>query len=280
MSSNDSQLEHRTNSWMIAGLVLMVIGLLAFPIYRFSEPAARAAADETAQANLASAGDGLWSATCASCHGSYGQGVDAPALNSTQFLTIATDEQIFSIASSGVPGTEMSAYSQQFGGPLTEEQIASLVACVRSWEKTAPDRPDWRDMLNAPAGGHDEGGAGGGHDEAPSDHDEDGAEDHDEAASTDGPPACGPGYDAAAFADHDEDGTADHAEEGVVGDHVEDGDPDADGHDEAPADDHAEDGDPDADGHDEAPADDHAEDGDADADGHDEATEDHADTSG
>jgi mono/diheme cytochrome c family protein len=263
MSSNDTQLEHRTNSWMIAGLVLMVIGLLAFPIYRFSEPAARAAAEESAQANLASAGDGLWSATCASCHGSYGQGVDAPALNSTQFLTIATDEQIFSIASSGVPGTEMSAYSQQFGGPLTEEQIASLVACVRSWEKTAPDRPDWRDMLEAAAGGHDEGGdAADGHDEAPADHDEDGAEDHDEAASTDGPPACGPGYDAAAFADHDEDGTADHDEEAPVADHDEDGDPDGDGHDE------------------EAPVADHDEDGDADADGHDEATEDHADTSG
>ncbi len=236
MPSKDTQLEHRTNSWMIAGLVLMVIGLLAFPIYRFSEPAARAAADETAQSNLALAGEALWSATCASCHGSYGEGNDAPALNSTQFLTIVSDEQILSIASSGIPGTEMSAYSQQFGGPLTEEQIASLVACVRSWEKTAPDRPDWRDMLNVPAGAHnDSTDAPAGHDEAPADHDEDGAEDHDEAATTDGPPACGPGYDIAAFADHDADGTADHAEDAPPADHAEDGDPDADGHDETTA---------------------------------------------
>ncbi|GBE25372.1 hypothetical protein BMS3Bbin02_01657 [bacterium BMS3Bbin02] len=271
MASNDTQLEHRTNSWMVAGLVLMVVGLLAFPIYRFSEPAARAAAAETAQFNLAGAGEGLWTATCASCHGSFGQGVDAPALNSTQFLTIVSDEQIFSIIGSGIPGTEMVAYSQTFGGPLTDQQITALVACVRSWEKDAPDRPDWRDMLNAPAGAHDEGGgADPGHDEGPADHDEDGADDHAEAAS-DGPPACGPGYDAALFADHDEDGAADHDEAPAAGDHAEDGDADADGHDEGTVD-HADE---------QAPAaGDHAEDGDADADGHDEETADHADTSG
>ncbi len=248
MPTNDNGLESRTNRWMIAGLVLMLIGVLAFPIYRVYEPIQRAQAAEQTQMNLALAGESLWSSTCASCHGAFGQGVDAPALNSVQFLTIASDEQILSIASSGVPGTEMSAYGQQFGGPLTQEQLVSVVACIRSWEDTAPDRPDWRDMLTAGAGGHDEAPAGGdghdeappadGHDEAPpaDDHDADGAPDHDEVASSDGPPACGPNYDAAAFEDHDADGTADHDEAPAEdGDHAEDGDADADGHDEGTA---------------------------------------------
>jgi len=205
---------------MVGGLVLMVIGLLAFPIYRIYEPIQRANAAEETQTNLALAGESLWTSTCSACHGGYGQGVDAPALNSKQFLTIASNEQIFAIASSGIPGTEMSAYGQQFGGPLTQEQLVSIVACIRSWEDTAPDRPDWRDIPAEGEGGHDEappvdqdGDGADDHDEAPpaDDHDEDGTDDHDEVTA-DGPPACGPGYDIALFEDHDEDGADDHDE--------------------------------------------------------------------
>jgi len=237
MPTNDNGLESRTNGWMIAGLVLMLIGVLAFPVYRIYEPTARANAAEEIQSNLALAGESLWTSTCASCHGSFGQGVDAPALNSVQFLTIASNDQIRAIVSAGIPGTEMSAYAQAFGGPLTQEQIVSVVACIRSWEDTAPDRPDWRDMIGAEGAGHDEAGsdAAGGHDEAPADtdgdgvedhdetpadtdgdgaddHDEAPADDHDEVTTTDGPAACGPNYDPAAFEDHDDDGVDDHDE--------------------------------------------------------------------
>jgi len=240
MPTNDNGLESRTNGWMIAGLVLMLVGVLAFPVYRVIEPTQRAEAAEETQGKLALAGEALWTSTCASCHGSYGQGVDAPALNSKQFLTIASDEQILAIASAGIPGTEMAAYGQRFGGPFTQEQLVSVVACIRSWEPTAPDRPDWRDMLEPGGGaGHDEAPAeGDGHDEAPpaDDHDADGADDHDEVAE-DGPAACGPNYDPAAFEDHDEDGAADHDEAPAEGGgHDEDGDSDADGHDEGAAD--------------------------------------------
>ncbi len=235
MPRNENGLESRTNRWMAIGAVLMLIGLLAFPFYRIYEPVQRAEAAEETQANLARAGESLWTSTCASCHGSFGQGVDAPALNSIQFLSIATDEQILSIVSSGIPGTEMVPYAQRFDGPLNQEQIVSIVACIRSWEDTAPDRPDWRDMLEA-GGGHDEDGDGAdAHDEAPpaDDHDEDGADDHDEVSAGDGPAACGPDYDPAAFEDHDEDGVADHDEAPADGgDHDEDGDSDGDGHDE------------------------------------------------
>ena len=39
----------------------------------------------------------------------------------------------------------MSAYSQDFAGPLTSEQIKAITVYIRSWEQDAPDRPDWRD---------------------------------------------------------------------------------------------------------------------------------------
>jgi len=44
----------------------------------------------------------------------------------------------------------MPTWWNELGGPLTDEQIAAIVAYVRSWEKTAPSRPDWR----TPAGEH------------------------------------------------------------------------------------------------------------------------------
>jgi mono/diheme cytochrome c family protein len=189
MPNTNNDLERSTNRWMWAGLVLMLIGVVAFPLYRVYEPTARAEAAEANQANLAQAGASLWTSTCASCHGANGAGVDAPALNSLQFLTIASDEQIFSLVNTGVPGTDMAAYGQQFDGPLTRQQIAALTACIRSWEETAPDRPDWRDMVDAPA---EEEGDGHGHEEEP--------DDHGDETTTEGPAPCGPDYDPDAFA--------------------------------------------------------------------------------
>lgn len=202
MPTNVNDLENRTNRWMIAGLVLMLIGLLAFPVYRIYEPIARAEAADEMQNNLALAGESLWSSTCASCHGSFGQGVDAPALYSEQFLTIATDAQILSIASTGIPGSDMAAYGQQYGGPLTQEQLVAVVACIRSWEETAPDRPDWRD-IPAP----EEAGDGHDHGETPT------ADDHDELDQAEGPPACGSNFDPALFDELDEEPAEDDHDE-------------------------------------------------------------------
>ncbi len=38
----------------------------------------------------------------------------------------------------------MPAWWNEYGGPLTDQQVAEVVAYVRSWEQTAPSCPDWR----------------------------------------------------------------------------------------------------------------------------------------
>jgi hypothetical protein len=78
-----------------------------------------------------------------------GQGISAPALNSQQFLTSVTDAQMTNIIRGGIPGTAMPAWLTDYGGPLTDQEIAALVTYIRSWEPTAPSRPDWR----TPSGG-------------------------------------------------------------------------------------------------------------------------------
>ncbi len=142
--TRDPELEASTNRWMRAGVVLLAGLVVAFPLYRVWEPGNRESAREAQRASLAQQGAEIWTLNCAGCHGGNGAGVDAPALNSQQFLRVANDDQMRLFVSVGVPGTDMSAFSQDFGGPLTTEQIRAVVAFVRSWEPDAPDRPDWR----------------------------------------------------------------------------------------------------------------------------------------
>ena len=140
----DPDLEASTNQWMGWGLAIMVVMVLIFPLYRLYEPEARADARALQLQSLEMHGGSIYELNCASCHGVDGEGGSGPALNSQQFLTSATDGQIDGLIAVGVPGTPMGAYSLDFGGPLTSEQIEAITAFLRSWEESAPDRPDWR----------------------------------------------------------------------------------------------------------------------------------------
>lgn len=140
----DIELEESTNRVMMIGVALMLALILAFPLYRIVEPLNRDEAREQNLASLARLGEETWGFNCSSCHGLNGEGGVGPALNSQQFLEAATASQIERLVSVGVPGSQMSAYSQDFGGPLTSEQIKALAVYIRSWEADAPDNPDWR----------------------------------------------------------------------------------------------------------------------------------------
>jgi mono/diheme cytochrome c family protein len=60
-------------------------------------------------------------------------------LNNKTVLKNTLDSVFFSVIRSGVPGTQMPAWSVDFGGPLTDEDVRDLVAMLRSWEPTAPE---------------------------------------------------------------------------------------------------------------------------------------------
>jgi mono/diheme cytochrome c family protein len=121
---------------------------LVFPLYRWFEPTSRADARDSQLQNLAVEGETIWKFNCSSCHGISGEGGIAPALNSKQFLQSATNDQISLLVSVGIPGSLMSAFSLDHGGPLTSEQIKAAVTLLRSWEPTAPDNPEWRAMID------------------------------------------------------------------------------------------------------------------------------------
>ena len=120
------------------GLTLAIV--VSFQIYIFREPA-RIATDEARDKSQAvDEGKSLFATYCTVCHGKEGEGVDGPPLNDKTFLAQTGNNVIFSVISSGVPATEMPAWNQAHGGPLTDQQVLQIVAFLRNWESTAPDR--------------------------------------------------------------------------------------------------------------------------------------------
>ncbi|MEW5989226.1 MAG: c-type cytochrome, partial [Chloroflexota bacterium] len=124
---------------MAFGLSLSI--LVVFQIYIWREPARIEADGAADHAAAVTAGHDLYGENCAACHGDNGQGAAGPALNAKELLTMTSDDALFSLTRTGVPGTIMPAWGQTFGGPFTDAQIAQLVAFMRSWEPAAPEAP-------------------------------------------------------------------------------------------------------------------------------------------
>lgn len=137
-------LQRSLDRWYLWGLVFMAVLLVAFPLYRLREPSLRADALRSQEDTYSRIGSHLFSQNCASCHGDDAVGDTAPTLNAEEFLGSTSDDQIRLLISGGVSGTDMSAWSLDFGGPLTDEQVRQIVTYLRGLEEDAPSVPDWR----------------------------------------------------------------------------------------------------------------------------------------
>jgi mono/diheme cytochrome c family protein len=149
----DPVVVRQSRRWKQVGTLMLLLLVVAFPVYKAVESSRRVEALSSQEAALMGSGQQLWGLNCAACHGLNGLGVSAPALNSQEFFQGTSDEQIAGIIRGGVPGTAMPAWWNEYGGPLTDQQIAEVVAYIRSWEKTAPSCPDWRTPTCAGTGG-------------------------------------------------------------------------------------------------------------------------------
>jgi mono/diheme cytochrome c family protein len=138
------------NRYLAWGLVFMLLLLAGFVAYRVREPGLRKDATRAQTASYTAIGTQLFATSCAQCHGKDATGGgSAPTLNSTQFLKNTTDDQIFALVSGGVSGTAMPAWSLDYGGTLTGEQVRQLITYLRSLEPHAPSVPAWRQGAKA-----------------------------------------------------------------------------------------------------------------------------------
>lgn len=79
----------------------------------------------------------LYVTYCGFCHGDAGEGYvsdNANALANPEFLASATDAFIRLGTIHGRPGTPMSPWGDEKGGPLSADEVDAVVAYIRSWQ--------------------------------------------------------------------------------------------------------------------------------------------------
>lgn len=85
----------------------------------------------------ATVGKSLYASACASCHGTRGEGQEGPALNNRVLLELATDTYLFKTIQIGRRETSMAGFrtASPTQRALTDEEVASIVAFIRTWEE-------------------------------------------------------------------------------------------------------------------------------------------------
>lgn len=124
--------------FLLIGLVFTAVILVAVGLYTLLESPRLAEAAEESSREAVSEGRKIYNEQCANCHGAQGEGGVGPALNNKTLLEKTVDDVLFSIIRSGVPLTEMPAWSVDYGGALTDQDIRHVVAFIRAWQPNAP----------------------------------------------------------------------------------------------------------------------------------------------
>ncbi len=122
---------------ILIGLILTLIIAIFIPLYWATEPGRQEAARERQQAEAMGRGVETYISTCASCHGTRGEGNIGPALKGTQ-LNEGTLEKIIA---RGIPGTAMIAWGEEDDGPLKKHQIKELVTFIKNWDSALSPPP-------------------------------------------------------------------------------------------------------------------------------------------
>ncbi len=107
-------------------------------------PAVEVPADLSAEASL---GAELYLTNCATCHGPDGKG------RGENELAIGIDADVLTVARRGKDAEGMPPFAQAYDGPLSEEELASVMTYIRTWERhsvlqtVAEDSPEGAGML-------------------------------------------------------------------------------------------------------------------------------------
>ena len=139
-----AELDRSLNRYLTAGLVFMAVLISGFITYAIREPDLRATAKTEQDQTYRSLGKDLFDKNCSSCHGTGANGASAPVLNAKEFLKVTSDNQMHILVAAGISGSDMPAWSLDFGGTLTDEQVRQVTTYLRSLEAAAPSVPAWR----------------------------------------------------------------------------------------------------------------------------------------
>ena len=165
----------RVNIEISLGVILVLIMGVLVIVYGLQEEQRMEEFVHIQQAQSIEVGAELFDNNCSGCHGKQGEGVPGlcPPLNDRYFFDERIDDVGWSgstedyivatvasgrlnstrpeqYAGQGIPA--MPAWSEDYGGPLREDQIRYIAEFVMNWESTAPDRGQAPVMAGPPVG--------------------------------------------------------------------------------------------------------------------------------
>ena len=92
---------------------------------------------QTPEQDTLEQGARLYADNCAVCHGMSGEGRVGATL-AKDWPSIRPDLEVRATIETGISGSPMPAWSQENGGPLTDEDINALVSYILSWSSGGP----------------------------------------------------------------------------------------------------------------------------------------------
>jgi len=133
----------RTNAVEKTGygsLIMLSVISLMIPVFWIVENNQQMMAKQQQQITNVTRGATLYATYCYQCHGTNGQGRVGPRLNGNPSVNNLSDNDLLRIISAGIYNTDVSkldkpimpAWSQNYGGPLTDNDIQYLFDLIRS----------------------------------------------------------------------------------------------------------------------------------------------------
>ena len=131
----------RTNSVEKTGygaLIMLSIISLMIPVFWIMENNQEAVTKSEQHVLAVQRGAQIYAQYCYQCHGTNGQGRTGPKLNGNPVVNKLSDEDLIRIISGGIYDPTdptkplMPAWSQKYGGPLTDNDIQNLFELIRS----------------------------------------------------------------------------------------------------------------------------------------------------
>jgi mono/diheme cytochrome c family protein len=124
---------------ILAALALALVLAVAVPLYRALEPGHQEEVSQTVTQKTIDRGALVYIESCASCHGTYGEGSpDGPAVRGTQ-LTFNDVRRAIAEGTQAFPST-YHVYSRAGGGPLSDAQIDDVTFFIMNWDTQALER--------------------------------------------------------------------------------------------------------------------------------------------
>jgi mono/diheme cytochrome c family protein len=124
---------------ILAALALGVILAAAVGVYWALEPGHQDDVSETVAAKTVDRGSVVYTESCASCHGTYGEGsAEGPPVRGTQ-LSLGEVRRATAQGTRAFPST-YHVYGREWGGPLSDAQIDDLTFFIMNWDTPAIER--------------------------------------------------------------------------------------------------------------------------------------------